>query len=189
VRLRLCSPDTRRDDVDVMPAPARFTCEEVHVLTDAAEMRIVVLRHQRDAEATVVVRVGERRKIGERRLALERSSSGRWRHERHGQLVGRTRDNWSTKRRRAHSHEGNLTLLGSFPCSPQGQLRRCTLLPSVTATEISLGAWNGSRRRRMNPNEPRWQNTGRPGREAHALTTWARGLCFSASGRDQQPHP
>ena len=49
--------NVRRDDVDVMPAPACLAGEEVHVLADAAEVRIVVLRDQRDAQRALVVRV------------------------------------------------------------------------------------------------------------------------------------
>ena len=44
VRLRLGPGNVGRDDVDVMPAPARFPGEEVHVLAHAAEVRIVILR-------------------------------------------------------------------------------------------------------------------------------------------------
>jgi len=49
--------------------------------------------------------------------------------------------------------KGNLTLLGSFPCSPQRRLRRCTLLPSVTAILISVRAWNWSRRRTIDQDD------------------------------------
>ena len=42
-----------------MPATARLAREEVHVLAYAAQMRIVILRHQRDPEAPRVVLVGE----------------------------------------------------------------------------------------------------------------------------------
>ncbi len=44
------SRDVRRDDVDVVSALARFLREEVDVLADAAEVRIVVLRNERDAQ-------------------------------------------------------------------------------------------------------------------------------------------
>jgi hypothetical protein len=70
-----------------MSTPARFAGKEVHVLADPAEVRIVVLRHQRDAQAPLVVSVRKDGKIGKRRSALECGSSGRRSHERHGQLV------------------------------------------------------------------------------------------------------
>ena len=41
--------NVRRNDVDVVAVAARLAGEEVHVLADAAEVGIVVLRHQRDA--------------------------------------------------------------------------------------------------------------------------------------------
>ena len=65
----------RRDDVDVMPAPTCLPGEEVHVLAHAAQVRIVVLRHQRDAQGTLVVRIRQSRKIRERWPALERGAT------------------------------------------------------------------------------------------------------------------
>ena len=38
------------DDVDLMSVSARFAREEMHVLADATEMRIVVLGDERDPE-------------------------------------------------------------------------------------------------------------------------------------------
>ena len=46
--------NVRRDDVDVMPATARFAREEMHVLADPAQVRIVVLGDQRDAQRPLV---------------------------------------------------------------------------------------------------------------------------------------
>ena len=46
--------NVRRDDVDVMAAAPRLAREEMHVLADPAEVRIVVLRDQRDAERPLV---------------------------------------------------------------------------------------------------------------------------------------
>ena len=47
----VCAVQVRRDDVDVMTARARFLGEEVHVLADPSNVRVVVLlRHERDAE-------------------------------------------------------------------------------------------------------------------------------------------
>src|SRR5690349_15902689 len=112
-----------------MPAPARLTCEEVHVLAHAAEMRIVVLRHQRDAEAPRVVLVGEDGEVGKCRSAPERSGSRRRSQERHGRLVGRTTRDTGARNVIEPTRMKGITLLGSFPCSPQRRLRRCTLLP------------------------------------------------------------
>ena len=50
VWLFLRALDVRRDDVDVMSATTGLASEEMHVLADTPEVRIVVLRHQRDAE-------------------------------------------------------------------------------------------------------------------------------------------
>jgi hypothetical protein len=44
----------RRDDVDVMSTTPRFAREEVYVLADAPEMRIVVLRDEGDSEGALV---------------------------------------------------------------------------------------------------------------------------------------
>ena len=77
VRLRLGAGNVRRDDVDVMSAAARFAGEEVHVLADAAQVRIVVLGDERDAQRALVVSVREGGKIGKRRSALECSGTGR----------------------------------------------------------------------------------------------------------------
>jgi hypothetical protein len=55
----------RRNDVDVVAATARFAREEMDVLADTAQMRIVVLGHQRDAQrAFVALDELEVRKIG-----------------------------------------------------------------------------------------------------------------------------
>ena len=54
VRLMLGARDVRRDDVDVMPATTRFAREEMNVLADPAQVRIVVLRDQRDAKRPLV---------------------------------------------------------------------------------------------------------------------------------------
>jgi hypothetical protein len=55
----------RRDDVDVVSATARFAREEMDVLANATQMRIVVLGHQRDAQrAFVAFDELEIRKIG-----------------------------------------------------------------------------------------------------------------------------
>lgn len=40
-----------RDDVDVMPSGPRFTRKEMHVLANATEVRVVVLRDDTDAKA------------------------------------------------------------------------------------------------------------------------------------------
>src|SRR4051794_36958645 len=45
------SGKVRGDDVDVMAAKPRLTREEVNVLTDSAEVRIVVLRYLSDSES------------------------------------------------------------------------------------------------------------------------------------------
>jgi hypothetical protein len=60
-----------------MPAPARLAREEVHVLAHATQVRVVVLRHQRDPQRPLVVRVREGRKIRERWPALKRGATGR----------------------------------------------------------------------------------------------------------------
>ena len=54
VRLRLRTRNVGGDDVDVMAAPPRFAREEVHMLADATEMRIVVLGDERNAKRAVV---------------------------------------------------------------------------------------------------------------------------------------
>jgi hypothetical protein len=43
--------EIRRDDVDVMAVKASFTREEVHVLADAAQVRVVVLGDLRNPES------------------------------------------------------------------------------------------------------------------------------------------
>jgi hypothetical protein len=55
VRLRLGVGDVRGDDVDVVSTPAGFAGEEVNVLANAAEVRIVVLRDQGNAKRPLVV--------------------------------------------------------------------------------------------------------------------------------------
>ena len=52
--------NVRRDDVDVVPAATRFAREEVNVLAHPAEVRIVVLGDQRDAERPLVARQRKR---------------------------------------------------------------------------------------------------------------------------------
>ena len=76
----------RRDDVDVMAATARFAGEEMDVLADATQVRIVVLRDQRDAQRTLVAlggfeigQVRERRVVTTQALALlEVDSRAAW---------------------------------------------------------------------------------------------------------------
>ena len=46
----VCAIEVRRDDVDVVTSRARLPGEEVHMLADPSNVRVVVLRHQRDAE-------------------------------------------------------------------------------------------------------------------------------------------
>jgi hypothetical protein len=82
VRLRLGAGNVRRDDVDVMSAPAGLPGEEVHVLAHAAEVGIIVLRDQRDAQGPLVVRVRQNRKIRERWLPLKRGATGGRRQKR-----------------------------------------------------------------------------------------------------------
>jgi hypothetical protein len=50
VRLLLGARDVRRDHIDVVATPAGFTGKKMDVLADAAEVRIVILRHQRDTQ-------------------------------------------------------------------------------------------------------------------------------------------
>ena len=50
VRHRVGPVDVRGDDVDFVAEPARLLREEMHVLAHAAEMRIVVLRDEGDAQ-------------------------------------------------------------------------------------------------------------------------------------------
>jgi hypothetical protein len=61
VRLLLGPRNVRRDDVDVVAAPAGFPGKEVDVLADAAEVRVVVLGDQRDTQRPLVARELERR--------------------------------------------------------------------------------------------------------------------------------
>jgi hypothetical protein len=44
----------RGDDIDVVSPSSSFTREEMDVLADAAEMRIVVLRNKGDTERAVI---------------------------------------------------------------------------------------------------------------------------------------
>jgi len=71
-----------------MPAPARLPGKEVHVLAHAAEVRIVVLRDQRDAQRALIVRIRQGRKIRERWPALKRGATGR-RSQKQRRLVDR----------------------------------------------------------------------------------------------------
>jgi hypothetical protein len=52
--------DVRGDNVDVMSVAARFAGDDVHVLADAAEVRIVVLGDERDSERTRMLHVCHR---------------------------------------------------------------------------------------------------------------------------------
>src|SRR5205085_7223468 len=54
VRLRSGAGNVRRDDVDLVAEATRFAREEVDVLADTAEVRIVVLGHQCDAQRSCV---------------------------------------------------------------------------------------------------------------------------------------
>jgi hypothetical protein len=66
VRLLFGAGNVRRDDVHVVPATTSFAREEMHVLADAAEMRIVVLGHQRNAQRSLVVGQLERGELRKR---------------------------------------------------------------------------------------------------------------------------
>jgi hypothetical protein len=61
VRLFLGPRNMGRDDVDVMAAAAGLAGEEVDVLADPAEVRIVVLRDQRNTQRPLVALELERR--------------------------------------------------------------------------------------------------------------------------------
>jgi hypothetical protein len=50
----------------MVSATTRFTSEEMDVLANAAQVRIVILRHQRDAEGTIVPNYRQMRQLGER---------------------------------------------------------------------------------------------------------------------------
>ena len=63
--LRLCSRYVRRDDVYVMTAPPRLASEEMDVLANATEVGIVILRHQCDAEGSIVPNDRKVRQLGE----------------------------------------------------------------------------------------------------------------------------
>ena len=54
VRLLLRARDVGGDDVDVVAATTSLACKEVNVLADPAKVRIVVLRHESDAERPIV---------------------------------------------------------------------------------------------------------------------------------------
>jgi hypothetical protein len=61
VRLFLRPWNMRRNDVDVMAAPAGLASKEVDVLADAAKVRVVVLRNQRNTQRPLVALELERR--------------------------------------------------------------------------------------------------------------------------------
>ena len=114
--------DVRRDDVDVVSAPTRFAGEEVDVLADAAEVRIVVLRDQRDAQRCA--RRATSGRVGRFGSAGRRCSAallGRWIQERHVRRRGGRsgRGMGSTRRSRARSRDRTSRDRGSPPCSPQ----------------------------------------------------------------------
>jgi hypothetical protein len=69
VRLFLRARNVRGDDIDVMTAPARLASKEMHVLTNAAEVRIVILRHQRDAQRAVIPNDRQMRQLGKRGMS------------------------------------------------------------------------------------------------------------------------
>jgi hypothetical protein len=50
IRLRLSTGDVRCDDIYVMSPSSSLAGEEMHVLADPTQMRIVVLRYERDAK-------------------------------------------------------------------------------------------------------------------------------------------
>ena len=52
--------NVRGDDVDVMPVATRLAGEEVHVLADPAEVRVVVLGDKCDPERTRMLHVSHR---------------------------------------------------------------------------------------------------------------------------------
>ena len=79
--------DVRRDYVDMVAVPARFAREEMHVLTDAAEVRIVVLRHQRDAQRTRVLMARHRERSRRHQLDSARARK-LTRQERHVRRLG-----------------------------------------------------------------------------------------------------
>src|SRR5688500_1117567 len=62
VRLGSRPRKIRCDDVDLVSVSPRLSRKEVDVLTDAAEVRIVVLGHERDAERARVLDASHRQR-------------------------------------------------------------------------------------------------------------------------------
>ena len=74
VRLLLSARNVRCDDVDMVPATPRFSREKMNVLANPAQMRVVVLRHQRDAERSRVAGERKGRELRKSRMATASAS-------------------------------------------------------------------------------------------------------------------
>src|SRR3954469_1831358 len=68
MRLLSGAGNIRRDDVDLVSVPPRLSGEEVHVLADSAEMRIVVLGDERDAQRPRVLDMRRRQRASRHQL-------------------------------------------------------------------------------------------------------------------------
>src|SRR5215831_4421528 len=96
-----------------MSATARLARKEMDVLADAAQVRIVVLGHQRDAQrALVAFDELEIREVGKRRVTstTRASESGKgWIQERHGLRLGGRLERGRASRRRSQDRSSGRT--------------------------------------------------------------------------------
>src|SRR5436309_16088083 len=83
-----------------MPATARFAREEMHVLADGTEVRIVILRHQCKAEGTVVPNNRQMRQLGEGGVSKRARIPEGEIQERHGLRLGGLLERGRGSRRR-----------------------------------------------------------------------------------------
>ena len=74
VRLRFGSRDVRRDDIDVVAAAPRFPREKMHVLANPAQVGVVILRHQGDAERSRITGKRKGRELRKSRVATGSAS-------------------------------------------------------------------------------------------------------------------
>src|SRR4051812_1982050 len=107
VRLLLRAGDVGGDDVHMVAAAASLAREEVHVLADPPEVRIVILRDQGDPEGTIIPNDRKVRELGKGRMSKGAGIPEGEIQERHGLRrggrLGRGRE--STRRNPSRSYD------------------------------------------------------------------------------------
>jgi hypothetical protein len=83
VRLVAGAGNVRRDDVHLVAVASCLPRKEMHVFADAAEVRIVILRYQRDSERARVLHVRHWQRCGRHQLHVPARDTELTRQERH----------------------------------------------------------------------------------------------------------